>query len=57
MPHHGDVVCLEWSVSGKIFLSMFVNHILSFEFKICMFVLEPKWINSATLPSGMFYFL
>lgn len=38
MPHHGDVVCLKWSNSGKIFLSMFINHILSFEFTICMFM-------------------
>ena len=38
MPRHGNVIQLEWSNSGGIFLNMFINHILSLEFDIGMFV-------------------
>lgn len=55
MPHHGNVVQLEWSNSGGIFLSVFRNHMVSFESKICMFVHVPKWITSANQLSGMSY--
>ena len=46
---------VEWGNSHGIFLSVFRNHILSFEFKICRFVHVPKWITSANLLSGMSY--
>ena len=53
MPHHGNVAQLKWSNSDGVFLSVFINDILSLEFNICMFIHVPKWISSANQLSGM----